>query len=496
MLVRSEHETETPGRGPGDAEPGEPSGVRIEDVLDDLIVLLEHYRRNGGVGARPEEGQLAEGRRGNIEAIISAMPDWAGKEHPFSGCVEALRRVEGIRDPERLCGWLKARAVEKGVYSASVYKRKAESPQAPVRRLADLAGKVLRNVALIGAGQPRIKGIPRDFEVNRSADGRTVVRFPVAVAGARDPITGFELTQDDIRELASNFERARRLGIDVGVKLDHPDVGPRIGDVVGVEVRGNALWVEAVAVPPDALPSNAVSIEQALRGSYPSKSIEYWQLSEGGVLAGTITVVMPPHVMPSHHDSSREEKPQMANEKDVAQAQAADAAADAVRLAEEYRRRVEELEAQVRRQAEAFNALRVERLRDQVAAWRAQRIAQGRWMPVFDELHISDLFCDADVAVDRLSESDAGLVRRFREAVERLMDVVLDARRLAEGRRTTTPAEITPSVQTLQERLNAHWAQLRQTRPDVTYGEAVSDYFSHNPHAYEEYINMMREGRP
>lgn len=467
-------------------EPGEPSGVRAEEILDDLLVLVDHWRK-GGLGS---DTKLAEGRRGNIDAIIRSMPDWAGKEHPFSGCVAALRKVEGIQDPERLCGWLKARAVEAGVYSAKVYQRRSEAPSG-VGRLSDLSGKVLRHVALIGAGQPRIKGIPREFEVLNRGD-RTIVRFPVAVAGVRDPISGFELTLDDLRELADNFEKARLRGIEVGVKLDHPDIGPRIGDVVGVEIRDNALWVEAVAVPASALPANAVTIEQALQGSYPAKSIEYWQLAEGGVMTGTVTVVLPPHVRDGN--SSREEKPAMENTATKEAVAPPAEAPDAVRLAEEYRRRVEELEAQIRRQAEAFEALRVERLRDQVAAWRAQRIANGRWMPLFDELRLSELFVDADVAVGRLAESDAGLIRNFRTAVERLMDAVLETRQLVEGRKMTTPAEITPNVHSLQERLNAHWAQLRQSRPDVTYGEAVSDYFAKNPHAYEEYVQLVREG--
>ena len=110
----------------------------------------------------------------------------------------------------------------------SVYERKAE-------KLAELRGKVLRHVALIGAGQPRLKKIPRVWrEVGPNPEGGFVVEFPIAVADVPDPISGCSLTQQDLEELAQNFRLAREAGIDVGVKLDHPDEGPRVGDVIDV----------------------------------------------------------------------------------------------------------------------------------------------------------------------------------------------------------------------------------------------------------------------
>jgi len=47
--------------------------------------------------------------QGNVEGLIR----WAG-EVGFNGCVSAVSGKEGITDPERLCGWLKAQARERG----------------------------------------------------------------------------------------------------------------------------------------------------------------------------------------------------------------------------------------------------------------------------------------------------------------------------------------------------------------------------------------------
>jgi hypothetical protein len=260
-----------------------PVDVKDEEVQADLEAL----ERLLASGQLPEIEaalkQFGEARlqQGNIEYIIRAMPKWADSEHPWTACVRILRGKEGISDPERLCGWLKARAVEAGVLPRSVYERKSE--------LGDLSGKVLRHVALIGAGQPRLKGIPRLWrEVGQTPEGRSVIEFPVAIANVPDPVSGFSLTQQDLEELARNFESAREAGVDVGVKLDHPDQGPRIGDVVDVWVEGNLLWVRAVEHPRDALPATAVPLRAALSGSYPHKSIEYWQLSEGRRMSCTV----------------------------------------------------------------------------------------------------------------------------------------------------------------------------------------------------------------
>lgn len=73
--------------------------------FDEKMFIKEYYDRVGLI----EKKKKVFNPAGNIDSLIG----WAG-EVGFRGCVEALQDKSEITDPERVCGWLKARARERG----------------------------------------------------------------------------------------------------------------------------------------------------------------------------------------------------------------------------------------------------------------------------------------------------------------------------------------------------------------------------------------------
>ncbi len=246
-----------------------PEEIDLMEILDDLVEFVRLFE------AGEIDVELAERRRGNIKNIIKAWNKWTGDS--FRKCVGKLRDKPGIRSPEKLCGWLMHQAKKMGVI-----KKKHRDEAYIIQKLQEvLTGKVLRGVALKGAGSPAIKGIPRTWRVVGKRGERELIEFPVAVVDVVDPITGrVWLSSSDAREIVKNFDKAKAMGVSVPVKLDHVSDGPLIGEVETVRFDGRILWVTALAVPRDKLPSGVVYLSDALDGPYPEKSIEFDDLSE------------------------------------------------------------------------------------------------------------------------------------------------------------------------------------------------------------------------
>jgi hypothetical protein len=87
-------------------------------------------------------------QRGNIDVLI----DWAG-EVGFTGCVSHLSGKPGITDPEKLCGWLKARSRESSSIEflqtkyaeiiQEVGKRNASADAVRIKKIVELCQELL-----------------------------------------------------------------------------------------------------------------------------------------------------------------------------------------------------------------------------------------------------------------------------------------------------------------------------------------------------------------
>jgi hypothetical protein len=276
------------------------------------------------------------------------------------------------------------------------------------------------------------------------------------------------------------------------VKLEHSDAGPALGHVDEL-VLGDDGVVYAFVTPVAAqdLPAGTPTLDAAVlganrdgRGSYPWRSIEvvrYDQTWDGKPreLIGAVALLgaaRPAAKGPAQatiarltEDADMQEKTQTTQEsleQEVLRLK------EALAKAEEERKRLEaeaaERATRLEAAEKALRQLQEEAVRSRAQAWRSERIAQGRWMPLFDELKV----------VERYAEVQLGGTDRERalwDLAERLMDALSKAGPV-EGKRVQVATDLTPaSVQAMVEQFR------RERMPNASFAEALIAFGREHP---------------
>ncbi len=138
----------------------------------------------------------------------------------------------------------------------------------------------------------QVKGIPQDVLADARKELEEVlskykkeemgelVRLPIARAG-HDMFSKKRLSIQDIDSMIANFGKYIQR---VPVKLEHVDIGPQLGEVKKLEKQGDVLYAYVEPVEKTKLPSGYPSLHEALSGSYPDRSIEFYRAGNDVIL--------------------------------------------------------------------------------------------------------------------------------------------------------------------------------------------------------------------